>query len=71
MNESEAFITQLCKRPGRCDFHCRGESRRGLRDHCDVKLERCGVGKLGHEQSCVWRVGGLCRPERRSVWLLI
>ena len=43
---------------GRCDFHCRGESRRDLRDHCDVKLERCGVGKLGHEQSCVWPVGG-------------
>ena len=63
MNETEAFkfITQLCGRPGLSDFHsfdCRGESRRGLRDHCDVKLERCGVGKLGHEQSYVWRVGG-------------
>ena len=43
---------------GRYDFLCRGESRRGLRDHCDVKLERCGVGKLDHEESCVWRGGG-------------
>ena len=25
MNETEAFITQLCGRPGRCDFHCRGD----------------------------------------------
>ena len=55
MNETETVITQLVAlslgwvdkmreaRARRCDCHCRGESRRGLRDHCDVKLERCGV----------------------------
>ena len=52
MNETEAFkfITQLCGRPGLSDFHsfdCRGESRRGLRDHCDVKLGKVRGGKIG------------------------
>ena len=33
MNETEAFITQLCESPGRCDFHCRGELRRAGMHH--------------------------------------
>ena len=78
MNETEAFITQLCWKPAGDVISIVVVNRdMVLRDHCDVKLERCGVGKLGHEQSCVWRVGGgggggdFAGPERRSVWLLI
>ena len=44
MNETEAFITQLCGRPRRCDFHCRGESNRDVVCVIIVMLSWKGAG---------------------------
>ena len=67
MNETEAFITQLCRRPARCDFHCRGESRRAGMHH------GCGVGKrrdrqLMHDARSGWGMKNNESTCRMALW---